>query len=80
MIVAVITITGVLVTRAPQVFAAGGAPPVPPELALPAGTTVMAVTQGRGWIAVVTSDNRILIVDRQGTLRQEVAVVEGRAD
>ncbi len=80
MIVAVITIVGVLVTRAPQVFSAATTPAMPPELTLPAGTKAVAVTQGQGWIAVVTTDDRILIFDRQGDLRQEVALVDGLAD
>jgi streptomycin 6-kinase len=80
MIVAVITIVGVLVTRAPQVFSAGAMPKMPAELTLPAGAKALAVTQGQGWIAVVTSDDRILIFDRKGALRQEVALVEGLAD
>jgi hypothetical protein len=80
MILAVITIVGVLVTRAPQVFSAGKLPALPDELALPTGTTAVAVTQGQGWIAVVTNSNRILIFDHTGKLRQDVALVEGLAD
>ncbi len=80
MIVAVITIVGVLVTRAPQVFSSATPPVLPAELVLPAGAEALAFTQGQGWIAVVTRDQRILIFDRKGALRQEVALVEGLAD
>jgi Family of unknown function (DUF6476) len=80
MILAVITIAGVLVTRAPQVFSAAQVPVLPDALTLPAGAKAVAVTQGTGWTAIVTDDNRILIFDRLGKLRQEVALVEGLAD
>ena len=33
-----------------------------------------AVTFGRGWIAVVTTDDHILIFGTDGTLRQEVTI------
>jgi Family of unknown function (DUF6476) len=80
MILAVITIVGVLVTRAQQVFSAGTPPVLPDELVLPAGAEAVAVTQGQGWFAVVTRDQRILVFDRKGALRQEVALIEGLAD
>ncbi len=38
-------------------------PSLPAEIALPAGTTAQAVTFGTGWIAVVTTDDQILILD-----------------
>lgn len=68
MIVGVITVVGLLVTRMPKPAAA---PVVPDGLALPAGAKVAAVTMGTGWIAVVTTDDRILIFDAAGNLRQE---------
>ena len=80
MIVAVITIVGVLVTRAPQVFAQAGAPVLPENLSLPAGAKPLAVTAGPTWFLVVTTDNRILFFDRTGTLRQEVPLIEALAD
>ncbi len=71
MIGGVITVVALLVTRMPQAF---GAPPptLPAEFALPEGTRAQAVTFGTGWVAVVTTDDRILIFDAIGTLRQEV--------
>ena len=67
MILGLITIIGLLVIRLP-----GGAPAVP---ALPEGETVRAVTFGRGWIAVVTEDDEILILDAgTGALRQRLAI------
>ena len=73
MIGGVITVVAVLVTRMPKAFIAP-APNLPDGVALPAGISAEAVTFGKGWIAVVTKDNRILIFGRDGTLRQEVAI------
>jgi Flp pilus assembly protein protease CpaA len=71
MIGGVITVVGLLVTRMPQAFGAK-APSLPEEFTLPEGTRAQAVTFGTGWVAVVTTDDRILIFDEGGTLRQEV--------
>jgi len=50
-------------------------PVLPEEIALHEGAEVQAFTQGDGWHAVVTTDNRILIYDAEtGRLLQEVAV------
>jgi hypothetical protein len=38
-------------------------PTLPSKITLPAGTTARAVTFGSGWIAVVTTDDQILILD-----------------
>lgn len=73
MIGGVITVVGLIVTRMPQAFGAS-VPAVPAELKLPPGTDGAAVTFGKGWIAVVTTDDRILIFDKDGTLRQEVRI------
>ncbi len=73
MIIGVITVVGVLVTRMPQAFSAS-APALPDGFVLPKGAQAEAVTFGKGWIAVVTDDARILIFGKDGTLRQEVAV------
>ena len=71
MIGGVITVVGLIVTRMPQAFSAV-APKVPADLQLPVGTEAAAVTFGTGWIAVVTTDNRIQIYNLDGKLRQEV--------
>ncbi|WP_295073810.1 DUF6476 family protein [Tabrizicola sp.] len=73
MIGGVITVVTLIVTRMPQAFTAS-APKVPAELALPDGATASAVTFGSGWTAVVTTDQRILIFDRNGVLLQEVTI------
>jgi Family of unknown function (DUF6476) len=71
MIAGVITIVALFVTRLPQL----AAPPVLPEgLALPQGARVAAVTFGTGWIAVVTTDDHILIFAPDGTLRQDLKI------
>ena len=72
MIVGVITVVALLVTRLPQV-AAG--PALPTSLTLPAGVQARAVTMGTGWIAVVTSDDHILIFAMDGTLRQDIVLL-----
>ncbi len=71
MIVGVITVVGLLVTRMPDITPLA----TPDQLALPEGTQAAAVTMGRDFIAVVTEDDRILIFERDGRLRQEVEVV-----
>jgi Flp pilus assembly protein protease CpaA len=73
MIGGVLTVVGLLVTRMPQAFSAP-APSLPEGFALPEGTDAEAVTFGTGWIAVVTTDDRILIFGRDGRLRQDVAI------
>lgn len=73
MIGGVITVVGLIVTRMPQAFSTSG-PDIPDNLQLPEGAMAAAVTFGTGWIAVVTADDRILIFDRDGTLRQEVPI------
>ena len=74
MIGGVITVVGLLVTRMPMLAAA---PALPATLSLPKGAVAAAVTMGGDWIAVVTTDNRILIFNRAGKLRQEIAVAQG---
>ena len=75
MIGGVITVVAVLVTRMPATF--GGVPEWPSELSLPEGAVPEAVTRGRGWVAVVTTDHRILIFNEDGSLRGEVAIRQG---
>ncbi len=75
MIIGVITVVAVLVTRMPQAFKASG-PGLPEGFTLPDGSEAEAVTFGTGWIAVVTTDSRILIFGRDGRLRQEVAITQ----
>lgn len=72
MIVGVVVIVGLLVIRL-------GPAPQPPELslpdsiALPEGARPAAFTQGTNWIAVVTTEDEILIFDRSGQhLRQRI--------
>jgi Flp pilus assembly protein protease CpaA len=73
MIGGVITITALIVTRMPQAFVTA-APSLPENLALPDGQKAAAVTFGQGWIAVVSTSDRILIFDRDGVLRQDIAI------
>lgn len=73
MIGAVITVVWLLVTRMPHSLG-GAAPTLPAELELPQGARPAAVTFGQGWTAVVTTDGRILVFDRNGLLLQEVTI------
>lgn len=71
MILGVVVIVGLLVTR----LSSDRSPALPEHLALPEGAKAEAVTLGKGWIAVVTDDQRILIYDATtGALRQTVAL------
>lgn len=50
-------------------------PVVPENLPLPAGSTISAVTQGKGWIAIVTDQQQILIFNSgTGKLTQTVEI------
>jgi hypothetical protein len=75
MIGGVITVVGLIVTRMPQAFSAVG-PSLPEGFTLPEGAQAQAVTFGDSWVAVVTTDDRILIFRRDGTLRQEVVLTD----
>ncbi|MFN3643899.1 MAG: DUF6476 family protein [Gemmobacter sp.] len=72
MIVGVITVVAVVVTRMPR---PAPYPALPDAVALPDGTRPEAITFGRGYVAVVTADGRIIILDREtGALRQTVTI------
>lgn len=73
MIGGVITVVWLIVTRMPATFAAQ-TPSVPEFVALPKDRKAAAVTFGQGWIAVVTTDDHILIFGADGKLRQEVTI------
>ena len=73
MIIGVITVVAVIVTRMPQSFR--NSPALPEAITLPEGTSPRAVTFGTGWTAVVTSDDRILIFNAKGEMRQEVEIL-----
>ncbi|MDZ7905567.1 MAG: DUF6476 family protein [Cypionkella sp.] len=66
MILGVITVVWLLVTRMPDGRAQ--IPALPPNIVLPAGTQAQAVTFGKGFSAVVTDDNHLLIFDAKGDL------------
>lgn len=51
---------------------------LPEAITLPSGVVATAFTQGAGWYAVVTQDQRILIYDAaSGDLRQEIVIEAG---
>ncbi len=50
-------------------------PPLPEAIALPEGATAMAFTRGRGFLAVVTEADEILVFDPSGrVLKQRIAL------
>lgn len=72
MIGGVITIVGLLVTRMPS----GAGPVLPESLTLPEGAKAEAVTVGRDFLLVVTTDGRALVYSRDGRFRQEIVLSE----
>ena len=71
MIVGVITVVWLLVTRMPD---GNAAPVLPASITLPDGLVAEAVTVGKGWFAVVTTDQQILILGSDGTLKQQLMI------
>ncbi|TYB88020.1 DUF6476 family protein [Oceaniovalibus sp. ACAM 378] len=70
MIAGLIIVIGLLVTRFPKAV-----PVMPDHIALPDGTSASAFTRGQNWVAVVTTDDKILIFDPTGTtLRQTIDI------
>lgn len=70
MILGVLTIVVLLVIRLQTPAVA-----LPSEIVLPDGAVATAFTQGDGWFAVVTADDRILIFDQAGgSVVQEVVI------
>ena len=48
---------------------------IPENINLPKGSSAISYSQGSDWIAIATSDNRILIFDgKTGVLRQKIIV------
>jgi hypothetical protein len=79
LIAGVILITTVLVIRLAPF---GAPPPLPAEVRLPGGERADAVTLGRDWIAVVTTDaggtERIRVLDRTtGLERASIEILPG---
>ena len=73
MIVGVLTVVAVIVTRMPGAMHNGL--PLPDHITLPDGTKPQAFTQGEQWYAVVTTDNHILIYNREtGALAQDITL------
>lgn len=71
MIAGVLAVTTLLVIR----LSAWRSIEVPERIALPEDSVAEAWTMGRGWVAVVTDKNEILIYDADdGTLRQRVEI------
>ncbi len=71
MIGGVIAVVWLLVTRLPVAMAP---PTLPQHVALPAGAKAEAVTMAPDWIGVATTDGRLFIFNRDGSLRQEIHI------
>ena len=72
MIVGVITVVAVLVTRLQQISPPPG---LPASVILPAGIQARAVTMGPGWIAIVTTDDHILVYANDGSLIRDIPIL-----
>ena len=73
MIAGLITVVAVFVIRFPSDN--DGTLIVPDKITLPAGEQASAVTQGKGWVAIVTESGNILVFDgRTGALRDTFTV------
>ncbi len=72
MIVGVVVIIGLLVMR---INAKPAATAMPDSITLPDGAIASAYTVGKGWYAVVTTGNEILVFDQDsGALRQTIQI------
>ncbi|MCB2137718.1 MAG: hypothetical protein KDE08_17510 [Rhodobacteraceae bacterium] len=77
MIAGLITIVALLVIRLPKMTAP--APALPEAITLPEGQHAQAVTYGRGWYAVVTDTDEILIFDAETRqLQHRVKIGDGQ--
>ena len=76
MIGGLITIIALLVIRVPQAVRVVDDPvPLPEAITLPDGMTATAFTRGPDWFAVVTGDDRILILDAEtGAVTQTITI------
>lgn len=77
MIIGLITLITLIVIRFPSSAGSDAAsqPSLPASITLPKGETVAAVTFGRGWVAVVTKRDEILVYDaKDGTLKQRLQI------
>ncbi len=75
MIVGLLVIIALFVIKFSGGFPGNGGPDLPKTITLPGGTEATAFTQGPGWYAIITSDDRILIYDRDtGQIRQSVKI------
>jgi len=72
MIAGFLVIVALFVIRMPG----GGGVALPDEITLPDNAKAAAFTRGRDWFAVVTDDNRILIYESGGTLKQTIRIAD----
>ncbi|MFZ0097934.1 MAG: DUF6476 family protein [Gemmobacter sp.] len=73
LILGVIAIVALLVTRLP-IPANQDTVAFPDTLALPDGAVPEAITKGKGWTGVVTTDGRMFIFDAAGALTKEILI------
>ncbi len=75
MVGGLLVVITLLVIRLSDTDAKFTGPQLPETLTLPDGVTAQAVTFGDGWVAVVTTENVILILDATtGTIRQRLEI------
>jgi hypothetical protein len=73
LILGVIAIVALLVTRLPVPTEHGGVT-FPGNLDLPVGVKPEAITRGKDWIGVVSTDGRMFIFDPAGKLTREILI------
>ena len=72
MTLGIVALVWLLATRLPEPL-----PPLPDAITLPEGETATAFTRGRGFVAVVTTGDEILIYDPTGeTLRRRIPLTD----
>ena len=70
-IIGLIVVITVIVMR----FQQESALPLPENITLPEGVSATAITRGAGWLAIVTNDDRILIMGLDGkTVYQDITI------
>lgn len=75
LIIGFLTIVGMFVYRFNSIGETSGLSPLPEQISLPQGTEIEAFTQAEEWYLILTSENELLIYDRQtNELKQKVKI------
>ncbi|MXZ49906.1 MAG: hypothetical protein F4073_09045 [Rhodobacteraceae bacterium] len=75
LIIGFLTIVGMFVYRFNSIGDSPVLSPLPDEISLPQGTEIDAFTQAEDWYLILTSENELLIYDRQtNELTQKIKI------